>query len=341
MDHSQRKQDHLNICLHEDVSSGLATGLSAVRLRHMALPEIDLSHVCTQSAFLGRQLAAPLLISSMTGGGAQSARINENLARAAQSCGVALALGSGRVALGDAAALPSFQVRRFCPDVPLYANLGAVQLNKGVSAADCGWLVEALEADGLVLHLNPLQEALQPGGDTVFAGLLERIRELCQSASFPIIVKEVGWGLSGEVAHALASVGVAALDVAGAGGTSWSEVERRRSGDDVLADVAAPFRDWGLTTAESLVATRSACPDLPVVASGGICSGVDAAKALALGANLVGLGAALLPAAADSATAVERALAVCQAQLKTAMFAVGAQRISQLDKTVLWQAPHG
>lgn len=336
MDHAKRKQDHLYICLSADVRSGLSTGLEAIRLRHNALPNLNLRDVSTTTCFLGHSLAMPLLLSSMTGGTPEGGRINRRLAQAAQASGVALALGSGRIALLDPDTLPTFRVRDVAPDVLLLANLGAVQLNRGLTAQDCQRLVELVEADGLILHLNALQEALQPGGDTDFHGLLDRIAEVCAAVPFPVIVKEVGWGLSGSVAAALASAGVTALDVAGAGGTSWSEVERLRATDPFTAEVAAPFRSWGLTTVESLCAVVAACPTLPVIASGGLRSGVDLAKCLALGASLGGIGAGLLPAAAESAEAVERALAVIQAQLTAAMFATGAATVRALDtQTIL------
>ncbi len=335
MDHAQRKQDHLEICLNQDTSSCLSTGLERIRLCHNALPEIDLDDVDTRAVFLGHRLRAPFLISSMTGGTSEARRINRNLAIAAQARGVTLALGSARVVLADADTLPSFDVRRYAPDVPLFANLGAVQLVKGVTPADCGWLVTQLGADGLILHLNPLQEALQAGGDTQFGGILAHVADLCQQAEYPVIVKEVGWGLSRPVAEALASVGVSALDVAGVGGTSWSEVERQRSFGEPLAEIAAPFRSWGLSTVESLRAVRAACPALPVIASGGLANGVDAAKAMALGANLCGFAGALLAAANDSAEAVAAQIEIMEAQLRIAMFAVVAADLGQLNASKL------
>jgi isopentenyl-diphosphate delta-isomerase len=282
--------------------------------------------------FLGHAVRIPLLISSMTGGVAEGGRINRNLARAAQSCGVALGLGSGRIALEDPSAREHFRVRQEAPDVLLLANLGAVQLNYGYDARHCLDLVQMLEADALILHLNALQEAVQPEGNTRFAGLLDRIAEVCARLPIPVVVKEVGWGLSADVVRLLVQAGVAAVDVAGAGGTSWSEVERLRSGDQMAA-VAAAFAGWGIPTADALVAARRAAPTLPIVASGGIRNGVEVAKCLALGADLAGLASPLLKAAARSAEEAERALEVIGRQLRIAMFCVGARDIDALRHT--------
>jgi len=328
-----RKVDHIRINLEEDVAGkGITTGLERYRFEHQALPEIDLDDVDTSTHFLGHALRLPLLISSMTGGVPEGGRINRNLARAAQARGVAMGLGSGRIALEDAAARAHFQVRRYAPDVLLFANLGAVQLGYGYDTRRCRDLVRALEADALILHLNPLQEAVQPEGDTRFAGLLERIGEVCAGLDVPVVVKEVGWGISGDTARSLGEVGVAAIDVAGAGGTSWSEVERRR-GDGRQAAIAAAFAGWGIPTADALVAARHAAPNLPIVASGGVRDGVEAAMCLALGADLVGLASPLLKAAARGTDEAVEALDILAAQLRIAMFGVGARDITALHGT--------
>jgi len=325
-----RKADHIRINLEDDVAGkGVSTGLERYRFEHQALPELDLDEVDTTARFLGHTLRLPLLISSMTGGVPEGGRINRNLARAAQACGVAMGLGSGRIALEDAVARTHFRVRRDAPDAFLFANLGAVQLRYGYDAPRCRDLVRALEADALILHLNPLQEAVQPEGDTLFAGLLERIGDLCARLDVPVVVKEVGWGLSGAVVGRLKEAGVAAVDVAGAGGTSWSEVERRR-GDGRQAAIAAAFAGWGIPTADALVAARRAAPDLPIVASGGIRDGVEVATCVALGADLVGLASPLLKAAARGADEAIEALEILGAQLRIAMFCVGAPNLTAL-----------
>jgi isopentenyl-diphosphate delta-isomerase len=332
-----RKVDHIRINLEEDVAGkGITTGLERYRFEHQALPELDLDDVDTGTRFLGHTLRLPLLISSMTGGVPEGGRINRNLARAAQARGVAMGLGSGRIALEDAAARAHFQVRRYAPDALLFANLGAVQLLYGYDARRCRDLVRALEADALILHLNPLQEAVQPEGDTRFAGLLERIGAVCAGLDVPVVVKEVGWGISGDTVRRLGEVGVAAVDVAGAGGTSWSEVERRR-GDGRQAAIAAAFAGWGIPTADALVAARHAAPDLPIVASGGVRDGVEAAMCLALGADLVGLASPLLKAAARGPDEALEALDILGAQLRIAMFGIGARDIAALRSTTRLQ----
>lgn len=333
--HERRKHEHLQICLDTDVRSGVTNGLERYHLVHQALPEMALDDVDTSTTFLNHALQAPLLISAMTGGTAAAGDINRRLAAAAQALGVAMGLGSQRAALEDPTLMSTYKVRDVAPDVLLFANLGAVQLNYGYGVDHCRRAVEAVGADALVLHLNPLQEALQPGGNTDFRGLLGRIEVVCRVLDVPVIVKEVGWGLSADVATRLCEAGVAALDVAGAGGTSWSEVERRRGATQEEIATAEAFVDWGLPTAESIRQVRSACPELPVIASGGILDGVAAAVSLALGANLVGMAATLLRPATDSVDAVVRRLGVIVRQLRIAMFCTGARTIAELDSAHL------
>jgi len=228
--HQQRKLDHLRICLDKDPQfTNLTTGLERYHFIHQALPEIDLAEVQLSSTLLGKQLNAPLIISSMTGGTKEAEHINLSLAEAAQHLGVAMGVGSQRAALEDPSLAPTYQVRRAAPDILLLANLGAVQLNYEYDLEDCHRAVDMIEADALILHLNPLQECLQPGGNTNFSALLTKIAEVCHHLPVPVVVKEVGWGISKRVAEMLAQAGVAAIDAAGAGGTSWSAVERHRA----------------------------------------------------------------------------------------------------------------
>lgn len=340
-----RKSEHIAINLSKDVAGkGIGTGLEGYRFEHVALPDLNLDEIDVATDFLGHRLEVPLLISSMTGGTDEGARINLNLARAAQRLGVAMGLGSSRIALESPAAAQHFSVRRAAPDVLLFANIGAVQLNYRVSARDCQRLVDQLEADALILHLNPLQEAVQPEGDTRFRNLLEKIGEVCSTLTVPVVVKEVGWGLASDVVLALLDAGVAAIDIAGAGGTSWSEVERFRGNKQQQA-VAAAFADWGIPTAEALVSVRAALngaehspagrvhAEVPVIASGGIRNGVDAAKCIALGANLVGMASPFLRAAVASEGAVESMILVFERQLRIAMFATGTPNLAHLRKT--------
>lgn len=269
----------------------------------------------------------------MTGGTPEAAVVNRTLARVAHEFGFAMGLGSGRVLLEDPRTLESFDVRAGAPDVLLFANFGAVQLNKGYTAADCARLVELVRADALVLHLNPLQEALQPEGDTDFRGLLDKIGALCGTLAVPVLVKEVGWGLSGDVVRALFDRGVAGVDVAGAGGTSWSEVERYRTRERWRVRVAARFASWGIPTTESLRAARAAAPHELVIASGGIRDGIDAAKAIALGADLVGVAGPFLRAAAHGVDEARDLAREIVETLRVAMFSLGIRTVDELKLT--------
>jgi isopentenyl-diphosphate delta-isomerase len=321
-----RKADHLRINIERDVAGkGVDAGFGAYRLWHRALPELNLDEVDTSVEIFGRVLASPLLISCMTGGTPEAREINSRLARVAQKRRLAMGLGSGRALLESPNSLPTFDVRDDAPDVLLFANLGAVQLNKGYSAVQCRRLVEMLRADALVLHLNPLQEALQPEGDTCFRGVLERIRTLCTECDFPIVVKEVGWGIGPSDVRTLFGAGVAAVDVAGAGGTSWSEVERYRIAEPWRARVAAVFAGWGIPTATALVEARAAAPAGTLIASGGIRNGLDVAKALALGADLAGIAGPFLRAADESFESADALVQELEETLRIAMFCTGSR----------------
>lgn len=328
-----RKRDHVRIASTQDVSAkGIVSGFEAIRLPHAALPEIDLRDVDCSTVWLGKRLRAPLLVSSMTGGAAEVAPINWTLAAAAQRLGVAMALGSQRAALSDPRAAATYRVRHLAPDIPLLANLGAVQLNHGCGVDDCRRVVEMIGADALFLHLNPLQEAVQPEGDTNFRGLLRRIEMVCARLGVPVLVKEVGHGISAAVARRLWDAGVAGIDVAGAGGTSWSEVERHRHPDAMGARVAGAFAGWGLPTARLVAEVRRALPEATIIASGGVRSGVDVAKAIALGANLAGQAKPLLDAALDprGVEAVAEAIGATIAELRIAMFCTGCADLAAL-----------
>jgi isopentenyl-diphosphate delta-isomerase len=332
---SSRKSDHIRINLEEDVRSGLTTGLERYRFIHQALPELDLDQVDLSLELFGKKLRAPLLISSMTGGTAEAAAINRTLASAAQETGIAMGLGSQRAALADPRLAATYQVREAAPDVLLFANLGAVQLNYGYGIEECQRAVEMVAADGLILHLNALQEAVQPEGDTRFAGLLKKIEAVCRALPAPVIAKEVGWGISEQAARQLAAAGVAAIDVAGAGGTSWSQVEMHRARDESQARLAAAFVDWGIPTADAILQVRRGAPGLPVFASGGLRDGIDVAKCLALGATLGGLASPFLKAAARSLEDTIQAIQEIRRQIQVAMFAAGAGDLEALGRTEL------
>lgn len=331
-----RKTDHVRINLEEDVHSGSTTGLEAIRFRHNALPELNLDQVTTRMEFLGKPLELPLLISSMTGGTTELGLINRTLAEAAQHASIAMGVGSQRAALEDPQLAGSFQVRRFAPDILLFANLGAVQLNYGVEPDDCRRAVEMIEADALILHLNALQEALQPEGDVNFSKLLSKIEMVCKSLDQPVIAKEVGWGITGQTARLLVDAGVSVIDVAGAGGTSWSQVEMHRAHNELQAELAASFIGWGIPTAGAIQDVRSALPAIPLIASGGLTDGIDLAKCLALGANLGGMAGQFLRAASTSTEAVLERIQLTQKQLQLCMFATGAGGLEALDASTLF-----
>lgn len=337
-----RKADHVRINIEENVAAkGISSGFDAYRFVHLALPELDLADVSPATKLLGHELGAPILISCMTGGTAEAERINLTLAEVAQAHSLPMGLGSSRVLLEHPEVHASFDVRRVAPDILLFCNLGAVQLNLTVGIDDCQRLVELTRADALVLHLNPLQEALQPEGDTCFAGLLAKIEALCWQLPVPVIVKEVGWGLAPDVVRALLDAGVSAIDVAGAGGTSWSEVERHRMTEAWRARVASAFAGWGIPTAEALVSARQAAPDACIIASGGIKNGIDIAKALALGANLVGMAGPFLRAAAKGSGELNDLTRELIETLRIVMLCVGAATLRDLQDTPRLIRYHG
>ncbi len=339
MHNQQRKFDHIRINLEEDVQfQNVSTGLEKYRFIHRALPDLNLEEVDTSITLLGKRLTAPLLISSMTGGTPEAGEINHRLAEAAQEAQIGLGLGSQRTAIEDPTLADTYRVRDVAPDVLLLANLGAVQLNYGYGPDECRQAVEMVEADGLILHLNPLQEALQPEGNTRFAGLLPKIEAVCRALPIPVIVKEVGGGISEWVARRLRDAGVAAIEVAGAGGSSWSRVEMHRARNERQRRVAAAFADWGIPTAESLLMALRGAPGLPIIASGGIRDGIQIAKSIALGAVACGVAGPFLRAAVESTAAVLEGISVLVEQLRIAMFAVGAGDIAALRQTPLVRA---
>lgn len=336
--HQRRKSDHIRINLQEDVDfKHMSTGFERYRFIHCALPDFNLKDVDASTKLLGKHLKAPLLISSMTGGTPEASAINQRLAEAAQAAGVGMGIGSQRAAIEDPALADTYRVRHLAPDILLLANLGAVQLNDGYGLDKCHRAVEMIEADALILHLNPLQEALQPEGETSFAGLLSKIETVCRGLGVPVVVKEVGWGISEQVARQLAEAGVAAIDVAGAGGISWSQVEMHRATSERGRQVAAAFADWGIPTTESLLMAQRGAPGLPIIASGGVRDGIQIAKAIALGAAACGVAGPFLHAASQSTAAVAELIATLVAQLRVAMFAAGAADIPALKETAIQQ----
>lgn len=327
-----RKRDHLQLALTEAVgSASLTTGFEHVQLAARALPELHLDEVDTTVRRWGRLLRAPLLISCMTGGVGEAGPINRALAAAAQQHRVAFGLGSGRAILEDPTAVASFRVRDLAPDVLLLANLGAAQLAT-YPPQRCRDLVHACEADVLVVHLNPVQEAVQPEGDKDFSGVVGRIARLVDSLDVPVVVKEVGFGLAPQDVTALVEAGVAGIDVAGAGGTNWARIEGLR--DERAGAVAEAFADWGWPTARAIVEARRVLDesrtDVLLIGSGGLAHGVDAVKALCLGADLAGLARGLLAAAAQGPEAAGTTVGVLVEQLRIAVWATGAASLADL-----------
>jgi isopentenyl-diphosphate Delta-isomerase len=334
-----RKADHLRICLDEDVQFHQTTnGLEHYRFTHCCLPEIDRKDINLSTTFLGKKLAAPLLISSMTGGTELAKTINYRLAAIAQHYGFAMGVGSQRVAVETPEVAATFAVRTIAPSIPLFANLGAVQLNYRYGLDECLKVIDCLEADALILHLNPLQESVQTNGDTNFRGLLAKIKTLCNKLPVPVIAKEVGNGISAQMAEKLIDAGVSAIDVAGAGGTSWAKVESERAKDAKQRRLGATFADWGLPTAECITSIRAIASDIPLIASGGLRNGLDAAKAIALGADLAGMALPFLQAANESEAALHTLADILIAEITTVLFCTGNANLSELRRSQCLQA---
>ena len=328
----QRKADHIKINLEQDVRSALTTGLENYHFTHEALPELDLNRIDPSLSLFGKKLNAPILTSSMTGGTEEADKINKRLAEAAQEVGVAMGVGSQRAALEHPEQTPTFSItRKVAPDILLFANLGAVQLNYGYTIDHCRRAVDMIGADALILHLNPLQEAVQDAGDTNFAGLARKIEEVCKQIEVPVIAKEVGWGISERTAKLLADCGVSAIDVAGAGGTSWSQVEMHRAPDEFTRQLAATFVGWGIPTADSILNVKKAVPDMTIFASGGIKDGLDIAKCVALGATLGGMAGQFLKAAAVSTEKAVEMMKLTKRQIEVTMFAAGVETLEGLN----------
>ena len=331
MAHDRRKADHIRINIEENVQfPGLTNGFECYRLTHQALPELNLAEVETGVSLLGKRLQAPLLISSMTGGTEAARAINHNLARGAQACGVAMGLGSQRAGIDQAETADTFRVRDLAPDVLLFANRGVMQLNYGYTVDQCRRAVELIEADALSLHLNPLQEALQPEGHWQFTGLLGKIEAICRTLEVPVVVKEVGWGLSETRRGGWLMRAVSALDVAGSGGTSWSEVEITVLPLSGNARLAQAFAEWGIPAADTLLMALRGAAGLPLIASGGMRNGLEVAIALAMGATAVGIASPFLKAAAASADEVIETIDQFGLELRTAMFCAGAGCVEAL-----------
>ncbi len=329
----QRKDDHIKINLEKNVDSSISVGFDQYAFVHNALPELDLIKINLESTFLGRNLNVPLLISSMTGGTDAGNLINIRLAEAAQHSGIAMGVGSQRSELQNPNLADKFNIRQYAPDIPLYANLGAVQLNYGFGLEECKQVINSIRGDALILHLNPLQEALQPEGQTNFAGILKKIEAICSKIDVPVIVKEVGWGISSPVAEKLINAGVSCIDAAGAGGTSWALVEKYRNNDKNRITISEHFHDWGISTSDCVKELHSDFPKIPLIASGGIKRGIDIGKSIALGASIAGIAGVFFREAAISTEAVIEKVKEFTDELRITMFVVGAGDMASLAKT--------
>ncbi len=331
----RRKSDHIRICSEKTVEAkAITTGFENVHLIHRCLPEVEFEKLDLSVEFLGFKFKAPIMISAMTGGTPEATKINANLAKAAGELGIGMCLGSGRACLEGSNLIHSFKVaRENARHVFISANIGFQELLT-YPYGELKKLVRMLEADALTVHLNPLHELLQHDGSRMFRGVLNRLKELKLNVEFPLIVKEVGSGICREDAELLASTGVDAIEASGVGGTSWAGVEYYRSievGDGEKAELSKTFWDWGIPTAISILEVRSAV-NIPLVASGGIRSGLDVAKALVLGADLTGLALPLLKPAMESWESVLKFLKKVCEELKLAMVLTGSERIEDLKR---------
>jgi isopentenyl-diphosphate Delta-isomerase len=337
-DIEQRKKDHIDIILSGRAAHNRGNGFERFDFVHDALPDVNLADIDLSVEFLGKRLRIPFLASSMTGGPALGGAINRNIAEAAQALGFAMGVGSQRIALGGGSGHGlDKSIRKIAPDIALYANLGAVQLVSGMNVDDARRAVDAVGADALILHFNPLQEALQHGGDVNWKGVAKAVETVCSKLPVPVIAKEVGSGISVQTTQRMRDLGVSAIDVAGAGGSSWAAVEGLRQADPQQAELGEIFRDWGLATADCLKAIHKTMPDMPLIASGGIRHGLDAAKAIGLGASIAGQAGALLRAAAESVEKVVAHVSAFDQALRIACFctnsaSIGALRNAAIDE---------
>ncbi|MEM8933004.1 MAG: type 2 isopentenyl-diphosphate Delta-isomerase [Acidobacteriota bacterium] len=330
-DDRDRKLEHIELSLDRRIQLE-ARFFDRYAFEHDALPDVDLESIDLSVEFLGKRLRAPLFISCMTGGTGDATRINRHLAEAAELAGVALGVGSQRKAIERSDTAATFVVRDAAPSVPVLGNLGAVQLNYGFGLDECERAVEMVDADGLALHLNPLQEALQPEGQTDFRGLVPKVADLARYLSVPVVIKEIGCGLGPKTGRTLYAAGLRHFDSAGLGGTSWARIEAARADDVPLGEL---FADWGVPTPDSIRSLAALGDDVTVIGSGGVRSGLDVAKSIAFGADVVGLAQPFLAAAMESTEAVVARLDRLVRELKIAMFCTGAADLAALRHTPL------
>ena len=334
-----RKDEHITICLEKDVEARKATtGFEEVFLIHKALPEINLRDVKTETTFLNHNFSAPIIVEGMTGGTERAMKINAAIAQAVEELGLGMGVGSQRAALENPELEKTYKiVREKAPTSFIVSNIGGPQIAMKYDLKKIKRAVEMIDADALAIHLNPLQEAIQPEGETVYAGIIGKIEKIVNSVDVPVIVKETGAGISAEVARQLEKAGVACIDVAGAGGTSWAAVEYYRAaktGNEFSRDLGLELWDWGIPTAVSLVEVVQSV-SLPVIASGGLRSGLDIAKSIALGASLAGVARPILISASKGYDETKKTLCKLVNQLRNVMFLIGVDSIEKLKNAPL------
>lgn len=325
-----RKEEHIALSLRDDVRSGVSAGFDDYSLEHCALPEIDFAKVDTSVTFLGRKLKIPLMISSMTGGCDYGAKINARLAEVASDYGIGLSVGSQRAAIEKPELAKTFDVRKYAPDILLFSNLGAAQLNYGYTIDHCKAAVRMIDADALILHLNPLHEVFQSKGNTDFSKLLPKIELVCNKLCVPVIVKEIGYGISWKVAKQLFDAGVYAVDIAGAGSISWVDIEKHRTKDIIVRSAADSFKSWGISTTDCLLSIKENIKKAKIIASSGVNNGVDMAKAMALGAKLCGNASTFLKKIVSARAECDNYVESLMFEFKAAMFATGCSKVSDL-----------
>jgi len=326
------KSQHIEVCLHEDVEYLKTTGLEQYDLVNQALPEISLEEIDLSARLVGKAVGAPLMIAPMTGGTPEGHHINLRLARAAQRWRLPMSVGSQRVAVEDPARAAFFAVRSEAPDIVLFANLGAAQLVRGWGASQARLAVDMTRADALFIHLNPIQEAIQ-GGDQDFRGLAGKLSNLCRELAadaIPVFAREICFGLSSSVARMLVDCGVAGIDCSGAGGTSWAKVEALCAKSERRRKLGLRFAEWGIPTSRSILNVRAASDTIPLIASGGLRSGIDLALSLALGADVGGMARPFLLRAAESEEALDAFIADTLQELRVCMFGSGAASVAAL-----------
>lgn len=335
---SKRKADHIKIILNEATNfRQKRSGFEFYEFEHNALPELNANRIDTSTKFLGKQLSFPFMVSSMTGGFLGAEKINGLLATVCNEFSVAMGVGSQRQTLENSNYIKSFNVvRQNAPNILLVGNIGAAEIASIKDVSPIQRLVDTIQADAFAIHLNPLQEFLQPEGKPNFVGVLKGIEKLVKYMSVPIIVKEIGAGISPTVAQKLINVGVNIIDTAGAGGTSWAGVEIIRRSDDSLAET---FWDWGIPTAESIIGIRKLSKKITIIGSGGIRSGLDIAKALALGADIAASATPIMKALKHGGErGIIDILTVWKTELQGVMFLVGAKNIVNLKKTKIYES---